>query len=60
MQLKCCFCGQGIEKSPAYCLLIQKVQQEESDEVPTQELYCHEKCLEDALHDANMLYLKHL
>ena len=60
MQFKCCFCGQDIEKSPVYSLMLQKIQQGSCEEAPSQELYCHEKCLEDALHDANMLYLKHL
>ena len=54
MQLQCCICGQKI----AYSLLIQKLQQ--SGEGPTQELFCHEKCLENNLSDANLLYLKHL
>ena len=58
MQLQCCICGQKIEESPVYSLLIQKLQQ--SGEGPTQELFCHEKCLENSLSDANLLYLKHL
>ena len=60
MQFQCCFCGQEIEKSPVYSLIIQKLQQDHSSEAPSQELYCHEKCLENRLHDVKLLYLKHL
>ena len=60
MQLQCCICGQKIEESPVYSLLIQKLQQSSDGEGPTQELFCHEKCLENSLSDANLLYLKHL
>jgi len=60
MHFICCFCGQEIESSSAYSLMIKKIQKDNSDEAPSQELYCHEKCLEDSLHNANTLYLKHL
>ena len=54
MTYKCCFCGKPIEECP-YTLTVRK------DGCETeQELYCHEACLEQALQDTKLLYLKHL
>lgn len=60
MEYCCCFCGKEIEEFPNYSLVIQKNLADVADKAPSQELYCHEKCLENRLHDANWLYLKHL
>ena len=56
----CCFCGKEIAEFPNYSLVIQKNQKDHVEEAPTQELYCHETCLESRLHDPDWLYLKHL
>ena len=52
MTYKCCFCGKPIEEYP-YTLTVTKESCETS-----QELYCHEACLEQALRDPKDLYLK--
>ena len=52
MMYKCCFCGKPIEECP-YTLTVTKENCETS-----QELYCHETCLEQALQDPKDLYLK--
>ena len=56
----CCFCGDEIKDSPSYILIIQKDLQNEDSNLPTQELYAHERCLEDSLFYKNWLYIKHL
>lgn len=50
LKLCCCFCGKEIQKFPNYVLSIQKYRNEE-EEVPTQDLFCHEECLEKNLYD---------
>ena len=52
MTYNCCFCGKPIEERP-YTLTVTKENCETS-----QELYCHEACLEQALLDPKDLYLK--
>ena len=54
MTYRCCFCGKPIEERP-YTLTVRKDGSESE-----QELYCHEVCLEQALRDTKLLYLKHL
>ena len=54
MTYNCCFCGKPIEECP-YTLTVTKENCETS-----QELYCHEKCLDQVLQDPKLLYLKHL
>ena len=54
MTYNCCFCGNPIEEKP-YTLTVSKEGCETS-----QELYCHEACLEKALSDPKLLYLKYL
>ena len=56
----CCFCGKRIEELPSYVLLLRKQQSEEGTEMTTQELYCHEKCLEDSLYQKEWFYLKYV
>ena len=56
----CCFCGERIEELPCYTLLIQKQHSEEDTEVTTQELYCHENCLENSLYKKEWFYLKYV
>lgn len=60
MRFCCCFCGKAIEALPSYRLQIQKNSDENGEKTPAQELYCHEQCLEESLHNADLLYLKHL
>ena len=60
MKYYCCFCGKTIEQSPCYSLIVQKQMSQNESEMPTQELYCHEKCLEDSLYNKEYLYLKYL
>ncbi|MBQ7229356.1 MAG: hypothetical protein IJX04_00440 [Oscillospiraceae bacterium] len=52
MTYNCCFCGKPIEERP-YTLTVTKENCETS-----QELYCHEVCLEQALREPKDLYLK--
>ena len=52
MKYACCFCGKSIEETP-YTLTVSKAGCE-----PEQELYCHAACLEKALSDPKLLYLK--
>ena len=52
MTYNCCFCGKPIEEKP-YTLTVSK----EGCETE-QTLYCHEACLEKALSDPKLLYLK--
>lgn len=55
MTYQCCFCGEPIEPGHLYTLTVHR------EGCGTgQELYCHEACLEAALHDPKDLYLKHL
>ena len=54
MTYHCCFCGKPIEKKP-YTLTVTK----EGCETE-QTLYCHEGCLQAALHDPKTLYLTEL
>ena len=50
----CCFCGKSIKEKPDI-LTVSK------DGCETEQvLYCHEACLEKALFDPMLLYLKHL
>ena len=60
MKLCCCFCGKEIESTPGYSLTIRKNSDNSTDEAPEQQLYCHERCLEERLHNPDWLYLKHL
>lgn len=54
MIYSCCFCGKSIDENP-YTLTVCK------DGCNTeQELYCHEKCLEQTLQYPKLLYLKYL
>ena len=52
MKYACCFCGKSIEETP-YTLTVSKAGCETE-----QVLYCHEACLEKALSDPKLLYLK--
>ena len=52
MTYNCCFCGKPIEEKP-YTLTVSKENCETE-----QTLYCHEACLEKALSDPKLLYLK--
>ena len=52
MTYACCFCGEPIEEKP-YTLIVSK----EGCETE-QMLSCHEACLEKALSDPKLLYLK--
>ena len=52
MKYECCFCGASIEETP-YTLTVSK-EGCETEQV----LYCHEACLEKALLDPKLLYLK--
>ena len=54
MTYTCCFCGKPIEEKP-YTLTVSK-EGCETEQV----LCCHEACLEKALLDPKLLYLKHL
>ena len=47
----CCFCGKPIAEKP-YTLTVSKENCQTE-----QTLYCHETCLEQALHDPKLLYL---
>lgn len=47
----CCFCGKPITEKP-YTLTVSKENCQTE-----QTLYCHETCLEKALHDPKLLYL---
>lgn len=53
MKHNCCFCGEPIEPDSLYTITIHKEYCE-----TVQELYCHEACLEQKLHDPKTLYLK--
>lgn len=52
MTYQCRFCGQPIEEAP-YTLTVTK-----EDCETEQTLYCHEACLQAALSDPGILYLK--
>ena len=52
MPQNCCFCGKPIEEK-SYVLTVSK----EGCETE-QTLFCHEACLEQALADPKLLYLK--
>ena len=52
MTYHCCFCGKPIEEKP-YTLIVSK-----EDCETEQVLCCHEACLEKALSDPKLLYLK--
>ena len=52
MKYECCFCGNPIEETP-YTLTVSK-----EGCKTEQTLYCHEACLEKALSDPRLLYLK--
>ena len=54
MTYTCCFCGKPIEEKP-YTLTVSK-EGCETEQV----LCCHKVCLEKALLDPKLLYLKHL
>ena len=55
MTYLCCFCGEPITEATPYTLTIQK------EGCKTElVLTCHEACLEQALHDPKILYLKYL
>ena len=60
MKLCCCFCGKEVESLPGYSLIIRKDSGHGTEDAPEQQLYSHEKCLEDRLHTPDWLYLKHL
>ena len=60
MKFHCCFCGRVIETEPAYALILQKTEQKNQEDRPSQTLYCHEKCLDEKLVDPGLLYLKYL
>ena len=59
MDYQCCFCGKFIETEEYCALSIRKIRPGEP-EPAEQELFCHEACLEKALSDAKLLYLKYL
>ena len=52
MKYECCFCGASIEET-SYTLTVSK-----EDCETEQVLHCHEACLEKALSDPKLLYLK--
>ena len=52
MKYACCFCGNPIEETP-YTLTVSK-----EGCATEQVLCCHEACLEKALSDPKLLYLK--
>ena len=56
----CCFCGENITESSSYILMIQKDSGDSNSDLPTQELYSHQKCLEERLFQEKLLYLKYL
>ena len=60
MKKCCCFCGKEIEVFPQYVLTIQKYNEENQNEQATQELMCHDECLEKKLFDERWLYLKYI
>ncbi len=60
MNLCCCFCGKILDEYPNYSLVAYKNTEKKCDNSASQELYCHEKCLENCLYNPDILYLKHL
>lgn len=65
MKMCCCFCGKEIKDFPRYVLTVQKTKeeessQEESSDVTSQTLFCHEKCFVEKLFDDKLLYLKYI
>ena len=60
MKKYCCFCGKEINVFPQYVLTIQKYNKDEQSKATTQDLFCHEECLETKLFDEKILYLKYI
>lgn len=61
--LCCCFCGDEINDFPRYVLAFGKMDCEKdvgTSKHLSQELYCHEDCLEKSLFDPMWLYLKYI
>ena len=60
MRKCCCFCGKEMKEFPQYILTIQKCKKEDELEETSQELVCHEECLQSKLFDEKWLYLKYI
>lgn len=60
IKLCCCFCGEKIGRFPYYVLNVQKYISEDRENISEQDLFCHERCLEQSLHNKKWLYLKYL
>lgn len=49
-----------MKEFPQYILTIQKCKKEDELEETSQELVCHEECLQSKLFDEKWLYLKYI